>query len=262
MRASLVNNVRNVEPQKMLHNFVMKERSNFLRRKQAAAKCTSPVPPHVERILAKLITRSRSYQESVQFTDGSNMMEATVASQTDPTVRRRVVISSEEHVPPSCCSYSQARNGLPCYHGVAVICEKYGTMNLFKFISKRHLTTEWKKQYEGIDFDVPNEADIEEVFAGARRLVETGGNIHIPLAIAPPRGRPFKEAGRRKRSWFERGPSRKRRRTYNCSYCSQAGHSSITCPLRQGSSEHSRTSTPGSTPGPSSAKDVNRGGST
>lgn len=234
MRASLMNNVRNVDPPKMLRNFVEKERSNFLKRKEAALKCTSPVPPHVERLLANLIQKARPYQQSVQFIDGTNMMEATVSSHSDPTIRRHVVINASPHTPPTCCSFSKLKVGIPCYHGAAVICEKHGSVNMFQFIAERHLTAAWKKQYEGLDFKLPSEDKIEKVYAEAHLLVSNGDNLSIPLAIAPPRGRPVKEAGKRRKSWFERGPSRKRRRTYNCSYCSQEGHNSLSCPLRQG----------------------------
>ena len=113
MRTSLVNHVRDVERQKMLFNFISKKSSTFLRHQKAAAECTSPVTPHVERILAELIIKSRRYQQSVQFVDGTNIMEATVSSSIDPTVRRHVSLSSLENTPPSCCSYSNIGNGFP-----------------------------------------------------------------------------------------------------------------------------------------------------
>lgn len=146
IRISLGNNVRNVEPQKMWHNFVVKEISNFLRSKQAADKCTARVSLHIERILAMVVMRARPYQQSVQFVEGINMMEATAVSRNYPTVRRHLLIRKESHVPPACPSYSMLNNGLPRYHGVAVLCAKYGTVNSFQFTPKQDLTAEGKRQ--------------------------------------------------------------------------------------------------------------------
>lgn len=71
-------------------------------------------PPHVERILAQLIMKVRPYQGSVTFLDDPNMMEATVVSCTDPTVRRQVVLRMTEHITPSCSSFStRSGNGGP-----------------------------------------------------------------------------------------------------------------------------------------------------
>lgn len=95
IRASFVNNIKNAEPQKVLQNFVARARTNLLKRKEGNMSCTQPVPPHIERKIAQMKIRSRNYQESVQFIEGTNIMEATVSSSTDPTMKLRVVLSNE-----------------------------------------------------------------------------------------------------------------------------------------------------------------------
>lgn len=54
-----------------------------------------------------------------------------------------------------------------------------------------------------------------------------------PKAIAPPRGRPCKDAGKRKKSFYENGPAATKRRCYVCSLCGRTGHVKTDCILRQ-----------------------------
>lgn len=234
MSASLRNRIRSVEPQQMLEAVVAVQRSCFLRKKRNASQCTVAVPPKIEAHLAMLIGKSRRYQKSVRFIDGTDFMEATVLSHTDATKRCHVKLQSEKHTPPLCCAYSLNCSGFPCYHAVAVLCEKHGAVNLHKFISERHLTTTWKRQYNGFSFDVPHQSAVDLVRLDARRLVAQNSNVRIPVALAPPRGRPVKNAGTRKRSWFEKGPHPKNKRPYSCSLCHGKGHTAKTCSLRQG----------------------------
>ena len=71
LAAAVQNNIRSVEPQKMLTTVLLTQRSNFLMRQAAALSCTQPVPPYAEKYLAQLITSARPYQPSVTFLPGT-----------------------------------------------------------------------------------------------------------------------------------------------------------------------------------------------
>ena len=110
------------------------------------------------------------------------------------------MLPTTPHTPPVCCAYSSNGDGLPCYHGAAVITEKYGTVNTIKFVASRHLTEAWKNQYKNLVFDVPTQAEVDEVLDNGRLMVATGNNLQVPVALPPPRGRPIKNSGRRRKS--------------------------------------------------------------
>lgn len=233
MRSSIRNQIRTVEPQQMLVNLVLTQRSNFWKRKADALKTNKPVPPRVEAQIATLIQRSRVYQNTVNFVDGSDLMEATVKSYTNGSQSRLVRLSIEKQKVPSCCAYSKVKNGYPCLHGMAVLTEKHGRTNIHNFIDKRHLSMKWKDQYENVSFDLPTQADVDRIMVHAKVIVAKGENVRIPKALPPPRGRPVKGAGKRKKGWYERGPEAAKRRAYGCALCHQDDHNRLQCPLAQ-----------------------------
>ena len=232
MGASIRNQIRSVEPQSMLRTVLESQRKSFLKRQNIALSSKAPVPPQIERHLASLIRRGRPYQAHATFLEGTDLMEATVISQVDGTRTRRVVLSNEQQKPPECCAYSFDRALFPCWHGTAVLCEKCGTMNLFKFIGPKNLTDAWKEQYEGRMFGMPLQADVDRVVLDAQEQVLSGSTIHIPVALALPRGRPVQNAGKRMRSWYESVPTA-RKRSYHCSLCHLKGHTARKCELCQ-----------------------------
>lgn len=232
MSSSIRNCIRSVEPQVMLSRVFAIQRERFYAKKRAAMQCTSPVPPNIEKIIAKLIQQSRPYQKSVTFLEGTDMMEATVKSQTDASVLRHVKFSNSDQTPPLCCAYSRSSQGFPCLHGVAVICEKHGSVNVHKFVEARHLTQTWRSQYDGVEWESPNQHEIDEVMRSARKQVDSDQTLQIPVALPPPRGRPPKNASKRLRSWYERGAAQKRRR-YSCALCGLDSHTAKNCDLRQ-----------------------------
>lgn len=146
MLASIQNHIRGVEQQKMSQKVVSVQRTRFLTRRKAALSCTSPLSPIIERNLADFIKKAHSYQSSVRFIEGNNTMEATVISQRDTSVTRRIFFKEELHVPPAFYSYSTDSDGFPVWHGVADICEKHGSVNVHRFIAVRHLTDTWRAQ--------------------------------------------------------------------------------------------------------------------
>lgn len=126
MYGSILNNIRNVEPQQMIFNFIRKERDLFLRRISAALAWNGPVPPHVDNNIAHLMERERTYYlPSVRWL-GSHGMEATVRSMTDKSNLCTLILTSERHFPEMFCNYSTDGTGYPCLHDVSVIMDKFG----------------------------------------------------------------------------------------------------------------------------------------
>lgn len=233
MAASLRNHIRCVEPQKMIHKAILSQRSSFLERQQRAVSHSGPVPPSIEQHIAKLIGKSKVYRSSIVFTAGTNQTEATVRSVTNGSQLRTVKFTEVLNSPPCCCAYSADGTGFPCLHGVSVICEKHGIRNVHKFVDSRHHTAAWKLVYENVTFPVPPQFEVDAVLAKAKRLVLNGDNLQVPKALPPPRGRPVKHAGKRRKGWYERGPNAKKQRSYSCSLCHKEDHTAPNCPLRQ-----------------------------
>ena len=84
-------------------------------------------------------------------------------------------------------------------YGVAVLCEKYGSSNIHRFVEQRNKTEQWKKTYADVVFPLPSQADVDDVISKAKLIVLTGENVNIPKALPPPRGRPVKNAGVRRK---------------------------------------------------------------
>ena len=232
MCASLRNHIRSVEPQKMIMNVVFKQRAGFLQRQAASMECKNPLPPSMEKHTAYLIERSRAYQSTVKITKQTPPIEATVASYKDGSKLRHVRFTEDGKI-PVCCAYAVFGDGFPCYHAVAVICQKYGQMNVHQFIEPKNQTTAWKKLYNGVMFSIPTQSEVDDVISNAKLAVLSKKNLEIPRALPPPRGRPQKNAGVRRKGWYEQGPSTKKKRSYSCSLCHRQGHVRNHCPLRQ-----------------------------
>ena len=79
--------------------------------------------------------------------------------------------------------------------------EKHGPQRLHNFVSSRHTTPTWKRQYENVLFDIPSQEDIDNVFINPKVLVAKGENVRIPKALPPPRDRPGNNAGKRKKGF-------------------------------------------------------------
>jgi hypothetical protein len=233
MSAALRNKIRAMEPQDMLQAIVTKQHEKFYKQKSEAEACSHWVPPRVERHVAGLIGKAAAFS-SVRWVEGPVTSIAYVACTSDPTKNFAVTFThSDVQTPPECCAYSKDFSGFPCYHGVAAIIDRHGAANVCKYVAERHTTRAWKRLYRDLEYNLPVQSDVDDAIVAAKRLVLNGHNLHIPKALAPPRGRPSKDSGKRKGSWFEQGPSGKKNRPYCCSLCHSASHLKKDCPRRQ-----------------------------
>lgn len=201
MYASIRNNIRSVEPQKLLRNVVDAQRGVLVRRQDASHRCTSPVPTQIEKQLALILRKYQSYQDTVRIVDCTKHMEATVKSRVDASLKKKVVFSETSQPLPVCCLLSTEGDGYPCWHGAAVIREKYGSVNLFNLIAPTHISSIWKTQYDSVLFRVPDKYDVDRIVLEAEELVSSGQHISIPVALAPTRGHPIKNTEKTLRYW-------------------------------------------------------------
>lgn len=89
-------------------------------------------------------------------------------------------------LPASSCASSENNDCFPCYHGAAVIPEKYGTVNIFKFIARTPLPETCKSQYFNAPFNLPTQTEMNSLLACAKIQVATGNNMEVQVALPPP----------------------------------------------------------------------------
>lgn len=92
----------------------------------------------------------------------------------------------------------------------------------------RKITTDWKKKYDLVLFRLPQHAEMDRVNIEAEEQVKPGQQINITVALASPRGRPIKNAGKMLKKWYERGTKYSKQK-FTCSLCHINGHSARTC---------------------------------
>lgn len=107
--------------------------------------------------------------------------------------------------------YSQSGKGFSFLHGVVVIGEKHGYVNLSRLIAENHLKSSWSSQHNGVYFELSIQKLVDGVIPEDRDRVNSGLNIRVPVAIPVPKGRPPKNCSKILRSWNEKGSSEKKR---------------------------------------------------
>ena len=232
MSTALRTGIRNFEPLAMIMACAEFAKRKIEKMMGDANNWKGVVPPSVQEHIGKHIEKAEVYEGQVEAIPGSNMYEYNVEDSDGP---KRVVLSpTMTQTPPECCAYSQMGNGFPCLHSIAVIVEKHGPGNVYKFIDERYLTQAWKSTYDGIEVRTPAQHSIGAAMRAAKDRVISGDYLLGPKALAPPRGRPVKNAGTRRKSYYERASGSKDARSYRCRLCRKAGHTRSTCKNQQG----------------------------
>jgi len=189
-----------------------------------------PVPPRFEETLAQLVQKAKMYSTVTAVPNRPNTW--LVGRSQNTTVKCKVVMSELPHTPPECCAWSRV-SGIPCYHGAAVILLNHGHGNMWKFVERRHLSAAWKDMYRDVEYKTPPQHVFDGIMLEAKKLVLSGDHLHMPKALPPPRGRPVKNAGERKQSWYEQGTAKPKKRIYLCTLCRSKDHTREKCELRQ-----------------------------
>lgn len=101
MVAVLKNQIRFLEPHKVLQGVTRSHRSSFLAKRKASKICTSPVSPYVGKYLATCFVKSRIHQQTVHFLEETAHREATVRSMKYGSILLCVSISGIGHISPS-----------------------------------------------------------------------------------------------------------------------------------------------------------------
>ena len=97
------------------------------------------MPPRVEERVAVLMIKAKPYASSVAFIPHTNRMEATVVSLGTAGGSHHVRLPRQAHTAPACCAYAGV-GGLTCFHGAAVILQKHGEGQLYRFLPESMLT--------------------------------------------------------------------------------------------------------------------------
>ena len=69
--------------------------------------------------------------------------------------------------------------------------------NVHKCIAERHLAEAYKVFFRDVEYNLPNQGDIDKVVHEAKENVLSGTALKIPMALPPPRGRLPRLAGER-----------------------------------------------------------------
>lgn len=91
----------------------------------------------------------------------------------------------------------------------------------------------WRKKYENIPFSIQPQPTIDDVILEVKKFVLSGSNFQVPIELNSPRGRPVKNAGKRKKGWYERGPITRKIRSYSWYLCHLEGQTASQCDFRQ-----------------------------
>lgn len=89
------------------------------------------------------------------------MMEATFGGLRDPSKTRHVMIG-EKGVPTVSCSFCTTSAGVPFYQRVAAFFESFGALKTHQFVSKKHLTSNFKKSFFYISFILPPQKEVDK----------------------------------------------------------------------------------------------------
>lgn len=74
---------------------------------------------------------------------------------------------------------------------------------------------------------------VDEVVPSAQQIFESDTPLYVPVTLASPRGRPPKNAAKRCKSGYKKGPNVGKQGIYCCFLCGMGTYTAKTCELRQ-----------------------------
>ena len=78
-----------------------------------------------------------------------------------------------------------------------------------------------------------HQTDVDKIILDAKKRFVSGSNLQVPKAIPLPRGRQLKNAGKRRKGWYECGLDASKRSSYQFLLCELEEHVTQDCSLRQ-----------------------------
>ena len=203
-----------------VRELVHAEGARYASSKAAATACEALLPRRIhDEHAGAALAASRISIANVVFLDADKHV-ALVPTCTDPTKMARVDLREVKNGGPAACDrLCMVLKKIPCPH-VHVAAVKAG-VDLLSITSPDLKTALWKQQYEGMDFPLPSNAQIE---AHADLYDES---ICLHPALKRPKGRP--KSTKRKAGYMEK---QGKKRIFTCQVCYKAGHTKKTCPNR------------------------------
>jgi len=169
--------------------------ARFMRNKEAALGCEATLPPRVnEAQVGQKLSASRISRSHVTFLDNTKSV-AMVPVSTSPNKKVQLDLNEVRNGGPAACdNLCMVLTKIPCSpaHAAAVAAD----VNMIHIICPELKTTHWKEQYEGTEFPLPSEAQIE------RRAHLINTSICLPPGLKRPKGRP--KSTKRKQGFMEK----------------------------------------------------------
>ena len=134
--------------------------ARFMRNKEAALGCEATLPPRVnEAQVGQKLSASRISRSHVTFLDNTKSV-AMVSVSTNPKKKVRVDLNEVRNGGPAACdNLRKVLTKIPCSHAHAAAVA--ADVNMMHIICPELKKTHWKEQYEGTEFPLPSEAQIE-----------------------------------------------------------------------------------------------------
>ena len=136
--------------------------ARFMRNKEAALGCEATLPPRVnEAQVGQKLSASRISRSHVTFLDNTKSV-AMVSVSTNPKKKVRVDLNEVRNGGPAACdNLRMVLTKIPCSHAHAVAMAANVSMMMMHIICPELKKAHWKEQYEGTEFPLPSEAQIE-----------------------------------------------------------------------------------------------------
>ena len=213
MNATTINN-RGKPPSASLLGIAQHCHKKWHGDRDKALKCTSTLPPKVEKNLKAVKERALAVTHIEAVGVGSGMYK--VPSTAEGNCSIHLVTHSQANLTISCnCGRERVLDKHMCHHSAAVLMKL--KRPLAAYVSKIYTTAHWQ-QLHAQTYEVP--MSVEECSDMGPAL--TPQQMSLPVAAIPPRGRPSRK---RDRMALADGV----KSTVRCGNCQKIGHNSRTC---------------------------------